>query len=81
MGFDDYKPSEDEIIMSSKTNYLYSHDFGKGRFFQVIQQDEFVFDIQFAPRTMFKVVYLKEKDDIEGIEIIKLVNGQEKQKV
>jgi hypothetical protein len=81
MAFDEYKPSEDEIIMGSKPNYLYSHDFGKGRFFQVIHQDEFGFEIQFAPRTMFKIVYLKDKDDIEGIEIIKLVSENEKQKV
>jgi hypothetical protein len=81
MSLEDYKPSEEEIIRGSKPNYLYSHDFGKGRFFQVIHQDEFGFEIQFAPRTMFKVIYLKEKDDIEGIEIIKLVNEKEKQKV
>ncbi|MBF4322585.1 DUF4263 domain-containing protein, partial [Vibrio anguillarum] len=53
--------------------------FEKGRFFQVIFSDENEFHIQLAPRTMMRVVYLKEKDDIEGIKLCKLVNGQEKQ--
>lgn len=75
------KITEEEIINNSKIEHLYSHEFGNGRFFSVIFQDENGFEIKLASRTMMRVVYLKEKNDIEGLEIIKIVNGQEKQKV
>jgi hypothetical protein len=74
-------PSEDEIIRHSLPGVLYSHDFGGGRFFQMLHHDDSGCEIKLAPKTMLKVVYLKEKDDIEGFEIIKLVSGAETQKV
>jgi hypothetical protein len=75
------KPTEEEIIISSKPNRLYSHEFEAGRFFQVVHEDGDGATIQFAPKTMLKIVYLKEQDDIEGFEIIKLVNESEKERV
>ncbi len=75
------EPSVEEIIKASIPNRLYSHEFEAGRFFQVVHEDENSATIRFAPRTMLKVVYLKEQDDIEGIEIIKLVNDTEKERV
>lgn len=74
-------PSEEEVIRNSKPNRLYWHEFEKGRFFQVVHQDEEGMQITLAPRTMLKAVYIKEKDDIEGIEFIKLISGKEKQKI
>lgn len=74
-----FKPTEEDVIRNSKLETLYNHTFEKGRFFQVIFSDEREFHIQLAPRTMMKVVYLKDKDDIEGIKLCKLVSGQEKQ--
>jgi len=74
-------PSEEEIIQNMKPNRLYWHEFDKGRFFQVVHQDEKGFQIKLASRTMLKAVYIKEKDDIEGIEFIKLISDNEKQKV
>jgi len=74
-------PTEEDIILNSKLEHLYNNDFGDGRFFKVIFSDENETQIQLAARTSLRVVYLKEKDDIEGFEIIKLVSGQEKQKV
>jgi len=78
---DDFQPSEKSIIMSSKPNRLYSHDFGAGRFFQVIHEDENGATIRFAPRTMLKIIYIKDQEDIGGFEIIKLVNESEKERV
>jgi hypothetical protein len=78
---DNFKPSEEEIIMTSKPNKLYSHEFEAGRFFQVVHEDENGSTIRFAPRTMLKVIYIKDQDDIEGFEIIKLVNETEKERV
>lgn len=75
------KPTETEIIMASHTDRLYSHEFDGGRFFQVVHEDEISSTIKFASRTMLKITYLKEQDDIEGIEIIKLVNEDEKERV
>lgn len=79
--FEDMTPSEEEIIANSKPNHLYSHEFEAGRYFQVVHEDENSSTIRFASRTMLKVVYIKEQDDIEGLEIIKLVSGNETQKV
>lgn len=78
---DHFKPSEEEIIKTSKTNRLYSHEFESGRFFQVVHEDENGATIRFAPRTMLKIIYIKDQDDIEGFEIIKLVNDTEKERV
>lgn len=78
---DHFKPSEEEIIKTSKPNRLYSHEFEAGRFFQVVHEDENGATIRFAPRTMLKIIYIKDQDDIEGFEIIKLVNDSEKERV
>ncbi|MEX2411523.1 MAG: Shedu anti-phage system protein SduA domain-containing protein [Candidatus Paceibacterota bacterium] len=76
-----FKPSEEEIIRTSIPNRLYSHEFEAGRFFQVVHEDEDGATIRFAPRTMLKVIYIKDQEDIEGFEIIKLVNEAEKERV
>jgi hypothetical protein len=73
--------SEEDIIMGSIPNRLYSHEFEAGRFFQVVHQDENGFEVKLAPRTMLKAVYIKEQDDIEGIEIIKVVSKNETQRI
>ena len=75
------KISEEEIIRGCKPNMLYWHEFDAGRFFQVVHQDELGFEIKLAPKTMLKAIYVKEQDDIEGIEIIKLISDKETQKV
>lgn len=80
-GLEHLKPSEVEIIKTSKPNRLYSHEFEAGRFFQVVHEDENGASIRFAPRTMLKVIYIKDQDDIEGFEIIKIVNETEKERV
>lgn len=81
MGLNTTTPSEEDIIRNHKPNLLYSHEFESGRFFQVVHQDDNGFNIKLAPRTMLKAVYIKEQDDIEGIEIIKLINQNETQRI
>lgn len=73
--------SEEEIILNYKPNRLYWHEFEAGRFFQVVHEDEKVALIKFAPRTMLKVVYIKDQDDIEGFEIIKVVHNKETERI
>lgn len=75
------KPTEREVIENSKTNRLYNNDFGNGRFFQVVHEDEYCSQIRFAPKTMLKIIYLKDKEDINGFEIVKLINEKEVQRV
>ena len=79
LDFPSFKLTEEDVILNSKLETLYNHTFDKGRFFQVIFSDENEFHIKLAPRTMMKVVYIKDNDDIEGIKICKLVSGKEKQ--
>ena len=73
--------TDEDVILNSKLEHLYNHEFGDGRFFQVIFSDENETHIKLAARTCLKVVYLKEKDDIEGFEIIKIVSKKEKERV
>ncbi|MDD3772042.1 MAG: DUF4263 domain-containing protein [Weeksellaceae bacterium] len=73
--------SEEEIILNYKPNRLYWHEFEAGRFFQVVHEDEKGAVLKFAPRTMLKVIYIKDQDDIEGFEIIKVVHNQETEKI
>ena len=75
------KPSEDDVINNSKPGYLYSHDFPQGRFFQIVYHDASGFEVKVAAKTMLKAVYIKDKEDIEGIEFIKIVEGEEKQRI
>jgi len=77
----DLKPSEDDVIRNSKLETLYNHKFDKGRFFQVIFEDENEVHVQIAPRTMMKVVYIRDNDDIEGIKLCKIVSGEERQSI
>jgi hypothetical protein len=69
MGAINYTKEEEEIsiIVNSRPNTLYWHEFEKGRFFQVVHEDEYGFEIKLAPKTMLRAVYLKEQEDIEGI--------------
>lgn len=73
--------AEESIVDNSKPNVLYSHDFGNGRFFQVVHQDTTGFQVKLATKTMLKVVFITDKDDIEGLHITKLVHGNETQKL
>lgn len=73
--------TEDDVIFNSKLEHLYNHEFGDGRFFQVVFSNQEETHIKLASRTLLKIVYIREKDDIEGIEIIKAVSGSEKEKV
>lgn len=70
------KQEINEIIMNKKTNYLYSNEFEEGRFFSVVFEDDTSKRIKIAPRTNMQVTYIKEKDDIEGIKLTKLINGE-----
>ncbi|MBZ9650716.1 Shedu anti-phage system protein SduA domain-containing protein [Psychroflexus montanilacus] len=72
---------EEEIILNYKPNRLYWHEFEKGRFFQVVHEDEKSATMKFAPRTMLKVVYIEKYGDIEGFELIKLVSGKETERI
>jgi len=81
--YDAYAPqvTDEDVAFNSKLEHLYNHEFGDGRFFQVVFSDEKETHIKLAPRTLMKVVYLKNKDDIEGFHIIKVVSGNDTEKV
>lgn len=77
----DTKITEDDVINNSKLEHLYNNDFGKGRFFQVVFSNKDETNIKLASKTLMKIIYFKEDDNIEGIEIIKVVEDIEKQKI
>lgn len=76
-----FGPTVEDIVSNSKLEHLYNHEFEKGRFFQVVFSDEKEVHIKFASRTLMKVVYIKNQDDIEGIELVKLVSKKETQRI
>jgi hypothetical protein len=71
--------TEEDVISNSKLDHLYNHEFEKGRFFQVVFEDNNEIHVKLAPRTLMKVTYIKDHDDIEGLSITKVVSGEEKQ--
>jgi hypothetical protein len=71
--------TEEDVISNSKLDHLYNHEFEKGRFFQVVFEDDNEILVKLAPRTLMKVTYIKDHDDIEGLSITKVVSGEEKQ--
>jgi len=70
--FEAEKPIEEDVILNSHVDVLYTPSFEKGKYFQVVTEDQTGFEIQFSPRVMFKVVYISDKDNITSFEIIKL---------
>jgi len=54
---DDYIPqvSEDDVIFNSKLEHLYNHEFGEGRFFQVVFSNQDETHIKLASRTLLKI--------------------------
>lgn len=73
--------TEDDVINNSKLEHLYNHDFGGGRFFQVVFSNKDETQIRLASKTLMKILYFKENDNIESIELVKVVEGAEKQKI
>lgn len=75
------KPNTAEIIDNFKLEQLYNHEIENGRFFKVVFADNDSTNIQLAPKTFMQVKYLPSRNNIEGIDIIKIVDGKESQKV
>lgn len=73
--------TEDDVINNSRLEHLYNHDFGSGRFFQVVFSDENETHIKLASKTLMKVIYIRDNDDIEGVEIVKSISNIDKQKI
>jgi len=80
MNIEASKPTEEDIINNSKPDHLYNHDFGGGRFFQVVHDDlENATTIKVATKTMLKIVYKPDIKDVESFYITKLTHGAEKE--
>lgn len=72
---------QSEIIDNYKLEQLYSHEIENGRFFKVVFPDDDTVDIQLAAKTYMQVKFVPSRDDIEGINIIKLIDGKEKERI
>jgi len=79
------KKSEEDIIRNSKLNTIYQHEYDQGKFFSIVSEDytdnnaEYV--IRLASRTQIKVVCSSRSGEPRKIEITKLVNSKDTQKV
>lgn len=74
------KPKSGEIIDNYKLEQLYNHEIESGRFFKVVFADNNTANIQIASKTYMQIKFLPSRNDIEGIDLIKLVNGKETQR-
>lgn len=70
-----------EIIDNYKLEQLYNHPIENGRFFKVVFSDDDNLNIQLSTKTYMQVKFLPSRNDIEGLDIIKIVDGKETQKV
>lgn len=79
------KPTEEEIIQNSLPNTLYQHRLNQGNFFYVIHEDTQIdsteYLIQLAAKTQIKVFHSYRSKEIRKIEITKITNGTEKEKI
>lgn len=73
--------TETDIINSLQPNFLYSHEFEEGRFFQTVYLDDDHVTFKTSSKTLLKVVYIHDKNDIEGFELVKIISGKEKQRI
>lgn len=73
--------SKSEIIDNYKLEQLYNHSIESGRFFKVVFSDDNSLNLQLASKTYMQIKFLPSRNDIEGLDIIKIVDGKEKQKV
>ena len=74
------KPNHGEIIDNYKLEQLYNHEIENGRFFKVVFADDTTVNIQLASKTYMQIKFLPSRNDIEGLDLIKVVNGKETQK-
>lgn len=75
------RPNSTEIIDNYKLEQLYNHEIENGRFFKIVFANDEETEIQLASKTFMQIKYLPSRNDIEGLDIIKIVNGKESQKV
>jgi hypothetical protein len=77
--------SSEEIISKSLPNTLYQHRLNQGNFFRIvhedIQADSTEHIIQLAAKTEIKVFHSHKSTEVRKLEITKIVNGKEKDKV
>jgi hypothetical protein len=70
-----------EIIDNYKLEQLYNHSIENGRFFKVVFSDNDNLNIQLSSKTYMQIKFLPSRNNIEGLDIIKIVDGRETQKV
>lgn len=65
-----------EIIENSHSDKLYMNDFGNGKFFNVTVINKDQFNIELTSKTQITLTFIKDKSDIQGMKITKVIDGQ-----
>ncbi|MBL8005281.1 MAG: DUF4263 domain-containing protein [Candidatus Kapabacteria bacterium] len=66
------KPTTQEIILNSLTDQLYCNDQKKIKFFSVVFDDKIELELNISAKTQIKVTYVKDHDDLKGLEITRI---------
>ncbi len=75
---EEFKPSFINVY-EKETNILHITDYAKGKYFEVVTNNDDGFAIKTGKKTAFKVLYIKDpKNDIRSFEIIKDARNKEK---
>ena len=70
-----------QIIDNHKLEQLYNHSIENGRFFKVVFSDADSLNLQLSSKTYMQIKFLPDRNNIEGLDIIKIVDGNETQKI
>ncbi len=81
MGIIVKKKSSADYISNYDLETLYNYPFDGGRFFKIVFQDENSTKIQLSTKTYMQVVFKPSRNDIDSIEIKKLVGDDEREKL
>ncbi|MCB6229675.1 DUF4263 domain-containing protein [Flavobacterium psychrophilum] len=68
------KTNEVDYINNCTIEHLYNSDFGNGKFFYVVFDDNDTTDIKLSKKIKMRIVFKPSKNDIEGLKIIKTNN-------
>jgi len=67
---------EIDIINNSKPNHLYQTDFGGGKYFNVVFEDDTQAEIELTSKTKISITYIKELNAVKGLKITKVIGNK-----
>jgi hypothetical protein len=74
-------PSRAEILANHKPDHLYTHSTEKVKFYKLVTEDGPTATYQVGSRTAMQVVQKIQSGELESLELIKIVNNEERERI